>query len=436
MALFDANQFDPASFRQQLPGWLTQLLGGQQNVTPSQGFAPPTGESGNGIDPAGYQYGPGGRQAWLDYPNSVLPQNAQPVFGSIAAQQPQQQQQQQASPDFGGRLSAGLEALTQPDPGGLLGVIGNAVKGFSGGQSTSNQTAQMLVRQGMDPQMAQVVVKNPQLLQAYIVQSIKPQGTNDIREYTFAKSQGFTGSFEQWIQRKRVGAGEYSLTPVYGTDDQGNTVLVQPGKSGEAIQTKLPAGVKISSGIEKLDLGTQWGIVDKRTGNIVGYQPKDIVGKEAAGERGKEQGKAQAILPQTKTAVESAVKVIDELRNHPGIDVGTGLSTKIDPRSLIPGQAGYDFKALNEQAQGKAFMTARESLKGAGQVTDFEGKKGEQAIANLNTAQSKPQYLKALAELERMLNASYADLQRKAGQAPAAPAAVGPSTADPMGIRK
>jgi hypothetical protein len=60
---------------------------------------------------------------------------------------------------------------------------------------------------------------------------------------------------------------------------------------------------------------------------------------------------------------------------------------------------------------------ARDSLKGAGQVTDFEGAKGEQAIANLDAAQSKEQYLVALENVERMLKASYEDMQRKAGMA-------------------
>ncbi len=86
-------------------------------------------------------------------------------------------------------------------------------------------------------------------------------------------------------------------------------------------------------------------------------------------------------------------------------------------------------------------MAAREGLKGAGQVTDFEGTKGEDAIAALDTAQSDSQYLTALDNLERMMRTSYEDLQRKAsldkvstggdrradqlGTAPAVGAAVG-----------
>ena len=93
---------------------------------------------------------------------------------------------------------------------------------------------------------------------------------------------------------------------------------------------------------------------------------------------------------------------------------------------LVPGTEAYNFDALNKQAQGQAFMAAREGLKGAGQVTDFEGTKGEQAIANLNAAQTKQQYLAALDNLERMMKASLADLKKKAGQSAPQAAPSGP----------
>jgi hypothetical protein len=312
---------------------------------------------------------------------AALPPTAQPTQGqmpmNILPQQNVQPPMQPQQRGVGDHLLAGLQGLGSGS--GPFGALAGLVTGLATGE------APVYGRRGQSA---------------------------DIMEYEYARRQGFQGGFDQWMQRKRQGAGEYSLTPVYGTDAQGNTVLIQPGKSGEAIQTKLPDGVKISSGVEKVDLGTEWGLYDKRTGNLVGRQPKDIKGKEAAEEVGKAQGQAQSILPQTKTAVESAVRVINDLRKHPGLEWGTGGTSMV---GVIPGTAAHDFQAMNEQAMGKSFMAARDALKGAGQVTDFEGKKGEQAIANLKTSQSKGAYLNALDELERMLNASYEDLQRKAG---------------------
>lgn len=42
------------------------------------------------------------------------------------------------------------------------------------------------------------------------------------------------------------GGGGLSLNPVYGKDASGNTVLLQPGKNGVAVQSKLPEGVTLN----------------------------------------------------------------------------------------------------------------------------------------------------------------------------------------------
>lgn len=260
------------------------------------------------------------------------------------------------------------------------------------------------------------------------------QGSDDIREYEYARRQGFKGGLADWMAQKRGGAGERGLNPIYGTNEKGETVLIQPTKTGPAHQMELPPGFKVSTGVEKINLGDRYAVYDKRSGEFRGYEPINNAAKERDQEIGKSQGQASQMLPQVETTVKNASTVINNLRNHPGLDIGTGLSSKADPRSWIPGQPGYDFIEMNKTAQGQSFMAARESLKGAGQVTDFEGEEGRKAITNLNTAQSKEQYLAALDTLERMMNASLADLKRKAGQsvAPNAPAS---SRADPLGIR-
>lgn len=399
MALLD-GYFSQQTYGGNAGGLLDMLRMAQQTQQPSAGFPDSSYTMGNVQVPVFGQPEMTGQ--------ATLPPNAQPTQGQL----PQQMTPQQ--PGLGDRLSAGFQGFAEG--GGLLPALAGAAQGFSSGITPQNQTVKALIASGLDPALAQTIAKDKTLLRAVLPQIMGTSGqTSDIREYEYAKKQGFNGTLAEWMQRKRSGAGEYGMTPIYGTGPDGKPVILQLGKSGEAVASKLPEGVNISTGVEKVDLGTRWGLIDKRSGQVVGYEPKDIVGKESAEETGKAQGLARAGLPAAKTAVESAVGVINELRNHPGIDIGTGLSSVADPRSWIPGQAGYDFHQKNVQAQGKAFLVAREALKGAGQVTDFEGKKGEQAIANLNTAQSKEQYLKALDELERMLQASYADLQKKAG---------------------
>lgn len=57
---------------------------------------------------------------------------------------------------------------------------------------------------------------------------------------------------DQYAQAKSAaeadapGGGGLSLNPVYGKDANGNTVLLQPGKNGVAVQSKLPEGVTLN----------------------------------------------------------------------------------------------------------------------------------------------------------------------------------------------
>jgi hypothetical protein len=59
--------------------------------------------------------------------------------------------------------------------------------------------------------------------------------------------------------------------------------------------------------------------------------------------------------------------------------------------------------ALAEQLEGQAFLQAFQSLKGAGAITENEGKKASAAIARLNRSQSKTDYVQALNELRGIL---------------------------------
>jgi hypothetical protein len=206
---------------------------------------------------------------------------------------------------------------------------------------------------------------------------------------------------------------------------------MQAAKSGGLRPAEMPPGVKLAPGVEKVDLGTHYGFINRKTGDLVRTEPKNVAGREKQEEEGKAAGKASAMLPQVKTTVENSFQTIEKLKKHPGIDAGTGMTGTIAGR--VPGTSAYNFQAMNKTASGQTFMAAREALKGAGQVTDFEGARGEAAIANLDTAQSKEQYLAALTQLEKMMRASYEDLRKRAGGGGEALSA--PKAPDPLGIR-
>lgn len=242
--------------------------------------------------------------------------------------------------------------------------------------------------------------------------------TDDIKEYQFAKSQGFKGTLQDWIQRKRAGAGEYGLTPIWGTDADGNPAFIQPGKSGEAVQGKLPPGFKIARDPIKVDAGTHFILMDPQTRQPVGSVPKDVEGKGAAEARGTERGKAQINLPTVLAKTDQSIKMIDDLISHPGRETATGLSGQFDPRNYIRGTDAKNFSIRTKQLQGRAFLEAFENLKGGGAISEVEGAKAEQAIARLDTAQSDEEYLTALRELRDILLIGKQNAMIKAGMLP------------------
>jgi hypothetical protein len=338
---------------------------------------------------------------------AMTPPNAQPTQGQI----PQQ--------GFGGFLNSFNENLqTLGNGGSLIGALT--------GQQPNNQTAQFLVARGIEPALAKTIVSDPGLLRSVLPQLIGVGGqTDDIKEYQFAKREDPSLTFQKFMQQKKAVSGEYSLTPQYGTDKDGNTVLLQTGKSGEAIQTKLPEGVKISSGVDKVDLGTSWGIIDKRTGNLVGTQPKDVSGKEAAEARGKAQGEAQAALPGALADAERTKASIDQLLNHEGLGSIVGPLDQYRP-SWSLGESGNDALARYKQLQGQAFLQAYNLLKGGGAITDIEGKKAEAAMARLDRAQSEDTFKSALKDFRDAIESGVNKLKAKAGTT-TAPAASAPT---------
>jgi hypothetical protein len=359
------------------------------------------------------QYGAPPMQAMAQAPipqpqgPAALPPNAQPTQG----QMPQQPQQQQG---FGGFLQGLNENFQNMGNGGsLIGALT--------GQQPNNQTAQFLVSKGIDPAMAKTIVSDPGLLRTVLPSLLGTGGqTDDIKEYQFAKREDPSLTFNKFMQQKKAVSGEYSLTPQYGTNDKGETVLIQTGKSGEAIQTKLPAGVKISSGVEKMDLGTEWGLIDKRTGQLIGKQAKDIKGKESAEEVGKAQGIATAALPAVEMTAKTTIDQIDKFMESKGFNEVFGAIDQFRPNFTMSGD-GRDALARFKQLSGRAFLEGRSMLKGGGAITDFESNKAESAIARLDRSQNEADAKAALEDFKSAVREGAAKLKATAGGgAPAA----------------
>jgi hypothetical protein len=124
----------------------------------------------------------------------------------------------------------------------------------------------------------------------------------------------------------------------------------------------------------------------------------DIKADDAARKGRKDQ---DVVLSALRTANEG-LEDLNVLLKHPGRQAATGKSFLL---GNIPGTSARDYKLLADKLANSAFMQAREGLKGAGAVTDFEGAKAQQAITILgDPTATEEQHLQALYDFQDVLN--------------------------------
>jgi len=399
---------------------LLRLVQTQQQYQPSAGFGdqpPSQPQQASPIAIGNYQMPRVGDASLYEPQQAALPPNAQPAQGQMP---------QQASPPSSGyfdRLNNG---------GSLIGSL----FGESGAQQQANMTAQALVAKGFDPALAKTVASNPDLLKAVLPQVFGLGGqTDDIKEYQFAKREDPSLTFEKFMARKKAVSGEFGMQPIWGTGPDGKPAVLQLGKSGEAKQSVLPQGFNLSRDPVKVEGPTGTAILDPQTRQQVAFIPKDVSGAAKQHQIGEAEGQATVNLPTAIATAENTLKTIKQLEDHPGKKNWGAFGWG----AMIPDAPGSDtrgFGALVEQVKGQNFMTAFQSLKGAGAITETEGAKAEKAQARLDRAQSEKDFDLALKDLKEVVIAGMERARQKAGikNNQAAPTASTPAP-DPLGLR-
>ncbi len=248
--------------------------------------------------------------------------------------------------------------------------------------------------------------------------------TDDIKEYQFAKKEDPSLTFNKFMQQKKAVSGEFGMQPIWGMKD-GKPSIIQLGKSGEAKESVLPPGFSPARDPVKVEGPTGTTILDPQTRQVIQFIPKDVAGAAKSKEIGEAEGQALVNLPTTIATAETALKTIKQLEEHPGKKSWGAFG----PGAMLPdmpGTATRGFAALVDQVKGQNFMTAFQSLKGAGAITEQEGAKAEKAQARLDRAQSEKDFDIALKDLKEVVMAGMERARQKAGVKggnPATPAA-------------
>ena len=209
---------------------------------------------------------------------------------------------------------------------------------------------------------------------------------------TFALTGALPGTNKQNVT--------YGVTPIYGTDASGKTGM----------------GVQGSDGSFKL--------VD--TGGFQPLGPYDLNAAKAAGSAfGKNTGAAQFDLPSAELTMNQTLQALNDIRSQTkGMDEQFGNIMGV-PQQMTPAWPGSEkakFQVAVDRGTNLAFMQAREMLRGGGQITDFESRKAETAITNMQAAMEKgdkQQFQQALDLFEQAVKDGYSKLAQQASAMPA-----------------
>jgi hypothetical protein len=202
-----------------------------------------------------------------------------------------------------------------------------------------------------------------------------------------------TGEWRSPPQQEGANQDEYFGQPIPMVDEKGNYTVGQFSKSGKIKAVDGANGYKI-------------------------LPPSDISNQRAYGTAtGKGQGEAAMQIPGALQIAGQIDMQTKELADDPYLPNMLG---PIDSRTPNFTTDAARVQSKIDQLQGGAFLAAREMLKGGGQITDYEGKKAEQAYARLSQAQSEADFKEALRDFNTYVQQGAQKLQAQAAGAAAA----------------
>lgn len=337
---------------------------------------PPSSQS-DPMKTANYQPKRGGMSAAQPMMMLGGPKDAPTGAQPMALYDPQQQQQ-------GFSLENLMMSPLFQMGAGVLGAP-NIGQGLMQGSQAASQFATARQKQQRE---AELFPLQKQLMQAQITKAGEPPSSDDIREFQFAKKDGYAGGFADWMKQKREMNGQTAQQVTWGTDAQGNYVAMQASRDGKLVQSQLPQGVV------------------PVPAEVLAYR------KTQANQQGEASGKARANLPVVETNAKLMKDALDAVENDPYLPTMTGFAANYRPnisKEAVASQARID------QVQGKAFLQAFEGLRGGGAITEAEGAKATASISRLQAmAVGTEEYKRALNDVRKEIDALVSLARQKA----------------------
>ena len=137
--------------------------------------------------------------------------------------------------------------------------------------------------------------------------------------------------------------------------------------------------------------------------------------------QGAEQGGLQLDIPTIQQNSQYMIDTIDRLEKSPGFDAVFGAPTFAKAFQggsgagpAFPGTDAANAKSIREQIQGQAFLKVYDQLRGGGNIATAEGAKGEQAFANLQSAQKPEEARESLKIIKEVVKKGLDNLNKRA----------------------
>jgi len=316
------------------------------------------------------------------------------------------------APDKMERITQALLAFGAPTHGNNWAALSNATKALSMSGAEANQAQRERTNQ-----LAQLRAQQEDAAAA-------------IRE-----KYGFAGAQAQQAVKLKEMESDTGFDPVTGA-----LKFTKGRRAGETISGGQPA----PTGTPKVVTVGGGKFYRDQRGDLKSI-PKEPLSSEEIADRAAQviearrlaeaASAAKVLLPTATNAVNQAIKDVKSLIAHPGMSAVIGLPEPLKGGfgfAQVPGTRAAGFEALYKKVKGGSFLQAREALRGGGQITDFEGKKAEDAMVAMDKAQNEAEFTQALNDYNGAMTRGLAILANAArgnftplGQAPAAPASGG-----------
>jgi hypothetical protein len=194
----------------------------------------------------------------------------------------------------------------------------------------------------------------------------------------------------KWLSAPGGGVqSKAGLTPVLLQNDNGDLIYGQATQDGKIVASSMPDGYKPVSPYQK-SFETNRGMKE-----------------------GQAVGAAAGALPGATQLSQNIAQQVDDLKNDPYLPNMVGPVYGRMPNFTADAERVQE--KIN-QLQGGAFLQARQALKGGGAITDYEGRKAEEAYTRLSQAQNLDDFKKALDDFNFYTQQGLAKLQAQAGQ--------------------